>query len=247
MKCWQSLLIALLLACASFAHAQATEQVGQVNQGDYIRALAEMDRLDKAGQLNALMEKIMQPRSSSELKAYADWLKARIMHTDTREPLFYWGYSHLLRMASINDSAALMFATAALMLQSETARCADITATSGKRHIDLLMRSELHGNYWAQSPEVRRQATQFALREEARKRSGPATLWVCEGGMEEITAAMKASAPESAAASPRGGSNVAMVPSTFRHRLLPDPEFDEHRKRIRVEFDRYFSNDQNRR
>lgn len=245
MKRLRWLLSALLVAFSSWAQAQISEQGELAGQGEYIRALAEVDRLDKSGQLNALMEKVTRPASPSELKAYADWLKARIMQTDTREPMYYWGYSHLLRMAGINDASALMFVTAALMLQAETARCADVSATSGKQHIALLMRSELRANYWAQTTETRRQARQFALKEEERKRTGPATLWVCAGGMEEIKAALNDGASQSPAVSSREGSTKVVLSSSHNPRLLTESAFDKQRKNIRAEFEQYFSNERN--
>ncbi len=245
MKRFFSLFVALLATCGSAVHAQTSGQTDGVNEFEYIGALSELDRIDKSGNLNQLMEKVIQPRSSSELKAYADWLKARVMNTDTREPLYYWGYSHLLRMSGINDTSALLFVTAVLMLQSESARCADASATSGKQHIALLMRSGLRVNYWAQSPEVRRQARQFALREEERKRMGPATSWVCAGGMEEMIAAMEASAQGPSGKGAAVGSTSVNAVSAVGPRFLSDAAFDEQRKRIRAEFDQYFSNERN--
>lgn len=244
MKYGKWLLGSLAVTFATLGHAQVSQSVEEVDQGDYIRALSDIDRLGKAGQLNALMEKIVQPTSPSEWKAYADWLKASILQTDTREPMYYWGYSHLLRMANINDTSALMFATAVLMLQSETARCADVSATSGKQHIALLMRSELRANYWAQTTETRRQARQFALKEEERKRKGPATLWVCLGGMEEMKAALDSGASQSAATESREGS-VALISPSFKPRLLSDSAFDKQRTSVRAEFEQHFSSERN--
>lgn len=243
MKFFHLFVVALSLVFTSVAHAQAAAPPDDVNQLEYIRGLSEADRLDKAGKLNELMGRLTQPASPSVWRAYADWLKSRVLYTDTREPMYYWAYSHLLRMANIGDTSALMYVTAVLMLETETARCADTTSTAGPHQLALLAQSELRANYWAQSLDVRQQARRFALQEEERKRQGPPVDWVCSGGMEDMIAAMKESANSASANAPKDGSKPVVVAPTLARRRVADALFDERRAQTRQAFDQKFTDE----
>lgn len=238
-------LLALVCAAviASTVSAQETGIPAGVHPQEYIAALSEVQRLDTAGDMNALMEHVFQPSSSSALRAYADWLKRRIMETNTRNPLYHWAYAHLLRLADVRDTSALMYVTAVLLLETETARCADQTATLGRQYVGLLMQSELQKNYWAQPPEVRQQARQFALKHEEIRRQGTAAGWPCLGGMEEIRAALAANDAASPKRPDKDAQAIEVPPHAPSWRSAP--EFDQARNRARQAFTSYFSDERN--
>lgn len=224
------------------AFSQSAQPEQKQNPIGYDRALVTIKGLDRQGNTEVLLAKVVEATTAEEVYAYADWLKTKILTTETRDPLYFWAYAHLLRIINISDTSALAYATGLLLLETEINRCADPTTTKGKQYRAWMLQSELRQNYWDQTVEIRRKALQFALAHEELKRHSPPINWVCDGGMEQMIAALKQSESRQPNESLPKINGVQVLPiAATPHRLVSDQEFETARASIRQSFTARFS------
>ncbi len=236
----------VIAACASAlltiaANAQAAEMGAEeprFNKKEYVLSLSKLNQADKEGGADLVMEMVAEPKSGEQLRAYADWLRQRVVETNTRDSRYYWAYSHVLMIGGIRDSASAMYATAVLMTSAESARCADKTSVTGRRVVNVLLSSSLAKVFGEQPYATRQKAVEIALQLEKSKRSGEPATWACGGGMDEMMAAMKAADvdPSVKSAKSADGAVTYQMKEPYIHPLKSDAEFEVAVEEVRKSF-----------
>jgi len=225
---WKNLILIAALALAPLP-ATAAADAGKT---------ADWQRLEQRGEFTALFDDILTPQSKDDYVAGMDFLKSRVM-AHAPHPGYYTSYAQLLWATGDKANAAIMASSAILILQTDKARCKDITAGQTRiRNSLAAIRDPLLYIATLPASEQNRIFDASLHIEDAMKRR-PVNTSLCMSGMIGMQQKMKLAQEGKIQATRQGDAYALPDDPRVQIETLPDPQWHAARDKIRAGFADY--------
>lgn len=132
--------------------------------------------------LQALLERVNQPRNAQELQIGLDWLRVKSGTGFGGSRITYSYASNLFRVG-VKDTATLAFLFGLLTSRVDAARCADPSAPAEKLHPWEQTLVPIYEHFRSLPEDERRHLVNLAIDMEGKLSARGPDIWMCSGGL----------------------------------------------------------------